>query len=319
MNDQSPARPSKHHIWRVFVRTITKAWKDSILAESAKAAFWQVLSLPPLLLGLIGSLVYIAPLFGPDTLITIENRLISAAGHFFSPSVVNQIITPTIWDVVKGARKTVVSLGFVMSMWAGSSAISAFVDSVCKAHGQTKLRHPVRQRFVAVGIYIGMLVIAVVLLPVIALGPQEIGKLIPKSLAHVLQYGYYPVLGLSVVVLITALYRVALPRPLPSHRLVLGAVLATVVFLTASFGLRIYLRWITSWSYTYGALASPIAFLLFAFMLGFAIVIGAELNNAIQEQWPTHARRFRSRLTPRIGNQRGGEPANEPAATVSPS
>ena len=30
----------------------------------------------------------------------------------------------------------------------------------------------------------------------------------------------------------------------------------------------------------------PIAFLLFAFFLGFAVVIGAELNAAIQEQWP---------------------------------
>ena len=34
--------------------------------------------------------------------------------------------------------------------------------------------------------------------------------------------------------------------------------------------------------HTYGALATPIAFLLFAFFLGFAIMIGAELNAAIE-------------------------------------
>ena len=84
----------------------------------------------------------------------------------------------------------------------------------------------------------------------------------------------------------TILYRVSLPKPLPSHRLVLGAVLATVVFLIATLGLRVYLTWITSTGYTYGALATPIAFLLFAFFLGFAIMIGAELNAAIQEEWP---------------------------------
>ena len=52
------------------------------------------------------------------------------------------------------------------------------------------------------------------------------------------------------------------------------------MFLVATVGLRIYLTYITSTGYTYGALATPIAFLLFAFFLGFAIMIGAELNAA---------------------------------------
>jgi membrane protein len=326
MTDQPPAKPTRHHLWRVAVRTLSKSWDDSIFAESAQAAFWQVLSLPPLLLGLLGSLAYIGPLFGPDTLATIEHRLISAANHFFSPSVVSEIIAPTITDIVKGARGEVVSLGFVISLWAGSSAISAFVDSVVEAHDQTPLRHPVRQRFFALFLYVMMLVIAVVVLPLIALGPQKIAGWIPESWQNVLRFGYYPVLGIGLVLIVTVLYRVALPKPLPSHRLVLGAVLATVVFLVASFGLRFYLGWITSTGYTYGALATPIAFLLFAFFLGFAVVIGAELNAAIQEQWPapaTHARRLRWWLAARAERQQNGsaadEPNDEPAGPVSPS
>lgn len=88
----------------------------------------------------------------------------------------------------------------------------------------------------------------------------------------------------------------SLPDPLPTHRLVWGAVLATTVFLVATAGLRVYLQYITRTGYTYGALATPIAFLLFAFFLGFAIMMGAELNAAIQEEWPApkpHWRRWR--------------------------
>src|ERR1700757_5364925 len=96
MTDQAPAKPSKHHIIRIFKRTLSKAWDDSIFSESAQAAFWQVLSVPPLMLGLLGSLAYIAPLFGPETLPLIEHRLISAADSLFSQSVVNEIIAPTI-------------------------------------------------------------------------------------------------------------------------------------------------------------------------------------------------------------------------------
>ena len=69
MTDQPPApSPTRHHAWRIAKRTLAKAWDDSIFSEAAQAGFWSVLSLPPLLLGLLGSLSYIAPLFGPDTL-----------------------------------------------------------------------------------------------------------------------------------------------------------------------------------------------------------------------------------------------------------
>src|ERR1700754_4685772 len=321
MSDQPPV--SRHHIWRIVKRTLSKSWDDSIFSESAQAAFWSALSLPPLLLGMLGSLAYVAPLFGPESLTMIEEQLINTASHFFSKNVVREIIEPTVRDIVRGARGEVVSVGFVISLWAGSSAVSAFVDSITEAHDQTPLRHPVRQRFFALGLYVVMLVMAIATAPFIALGPLKIGEHIPESWDNVLQYGYYPALFLGLLVSVTFLYRVSLPQPLPSHRLVLGAALATLVFLVATVGLRVYLTYITSTGYTYGALATPIAFLLFAFFLGFAIMLGAELNAAIQEEWPapaTHAKRFRWWLEEKAESRNGGRPvAPQGAATTADS
>lgn len=298
MTDQTPApRPSRRHVWHIAKRTLAKAWDDSIFSEAAQAGFWSVLSLPPLLLGLLGSLSYIAPLFGPDTLGAIQNQLIGASGRFFSKNVVAEIIEPTVHDIVANARGEVVSLGFVISLWAGSSAISAFVDSVVEAHGQTPLRHPVRQRFFALGLYVAMLVSAIVVLPFLALGPRTISAHLPDDVDNLLHFGYFPLMLLALVAVVTVLYRVSLPVPLPTHRLIGGAVLATIVFVVATLGLRVYLNFITRTGYTYGALATPIAFLLFAFFLGLAIMLGAELNNAIQEEWPaptTHAAKLRT-------------------------
>jgi membrane protein len=79
------------------------------------------------------------------------------------------------------------------------------------------------------------------------------------------------------------------------------------VFVVATLGLRFYLRWITSTGYTYGALSTPIAFLLYAFFAGFAVMIGAELNAAIQEEFPapkTHAHRLRNWLVSRLRGMR---------------
>jgi membrane protein len=302
MSDQV-AKPSRHHVWRITVRTLSKSWDDSIFSESAQAGFWSALSLPPLLLGMLGSLAYVAPLFGPDMLPSIERQAISTAHKVFSPSVVNEIIEPTIRDIANGARGEVVSLGFLISLWAGSSAISAFVDSVVEAHDQTPLRHPVRQRFFALFLYVVMLVVVVATAPLVVLGPRKVEEHIPVSLANVLRYGYYPALIVGLMVGVMILYRVALPVPLPSHRLILGATLATAVFVIATLGLRIYLTWITSTGYTYGALSTPIAFLLFAFFGGFAIMLGAELNAAVQEEFPapvTHAHRLRTWVMSRL-------------------
>ena len=308
-----PPKPTRHHAWRIAKRTLSKSWDDSIFSESAQVGFWSVLSLPPLLLGMLGSLAYVAPLFGPDTLATIQRQLISTSNTFFSKSIVAELIEPTVRDIVQGARGEVVSLGFVISLWAGSSAISALVDSVVEAHDQTALRHPVRQRFFALGLYVVMLVFVTAAAPLLALGPQKIGEFVPDSWQNILQFGYYPMLVLALVVTVTILYRVSLPEPLPTHRLIWGAILATAVFVVATAGLRIYLQYITRTGYTYGALATPIAFLLFAFFLGFAIMMGAELNAAIEEEWPAprpHWHQFRTWLQ----NRKQGSGAAAPGA-----
>jgi membrane protein len=317
MSDQQPVKPSRHHLWRVTRRALTKSWDDSIFSESAQAAFWSALSLPPLLLGMLGSLAYVAPLFGPDTLPAIEHHLVSMAQRFFSTNVVDEIIKPTIADIDQGARGEVVSLGFVISLWAGSSAMSAFVDSVVEAHDQTPLRHPVRQRFFALFLYVAGLLFVIATAPLMVLGPQKIEEVIPNSWLEVF---YYPALFCGLLIAVMILYRVALPQPLPTHRLLWGATLAAVVFLVATVGLRVYLRYITGTGYTYGALATPIAFLLFAFFGGFAIMLGAELNAAIEEEWPapaTHAHRLRRWLESRLRTHRSSarlEPLVDPLA-----
>jgi membrane protein len=115
------------------------------------------------------------------------------------------------------------------------------------------------------------------------------------------QHIYYPAVLVVIVLGLTTLYKAALPRSLPWRRLLPGALLAMAVFAISATGLRIYIAAITSTGYTYGALATPIAFLLFAFLIGFAIVLGAQLNNAIQEIWPVRPSRWRRQVQRMLG------------------
>jgi membrane protein len=281
---------------RLIARVAVKAWRDSIFNKSAAAAFWQTMSLAPLLLGVLGSLGYVGEWFGPDTVQIVQQKIVAFSRDLFSSNVVSDLIEPTVGDVLGRGRAAFVSVGFLLSLWAGSSAMATFVDAIVEAHGQQDARHPVWQRIFALLLYVLFLVAAVFILPLIALGPTLIGRVLPDTWREpgmrLLDSFYYPGVGLLLIVGLTTLYKLALHRWLPWHRLFGGALVAGVFFMAASEGLRRYLAWVTKTGISYGALATPIAFLLFTFFLGFAVILGAEFNAAVQEFWPAGSTRI---------------------------
>jgi membrane protein len=305
---------------RLLKRTWVKAWEGNLFSEAAEAAFWQILSMPPLLLGLLGSLGYVAQLFGQDVIESVHSSIIEWSNTAFSANVVDDIIAPTVKDILLHGRGEILTVGFLISLWAGSSAMSSFVDAITVAHDQYGVRNEVWQRIFALLLYMASLVLLVIGLPILALGPDLLPRIFPvawrEEIAFWVNTFYYPALGVMLVLALATLYKLALPRKLPWHRGLPGAMLAMIVFLLSSIGLRLYISWITTTGYTYGALATPIAFLLFAFLIGLAIIIGAYFNAAIQEMWPARMTRRQRRRWRRLEMSRvAGEQLAKPPAT----
>ncbi len=271
-------------------RTIVASWDHGIIGWSAQAAFWQALSFAPLLLGLLGSIGYFLGWLSPDITTIIHDRILGMAERTFTPDVVKDLVAPTLDSMLGRGRAGLTLVSFVISLWAGSSAMSCYVAAITTAHHQQDVRNPVWQRIFALIIYAVFLAAAVVVLPLVAIGPSLLRRLVPPSwnpmVSTAINVGYFPFVGLLLVLMLTTLYHLALRHPLPWHRLLPGALLAAIVFWVGAYGLRLYLTSIARSGYTYGALATPIAFLLFAFFLGFAIVVGAELNATIESMWP---------------------------------
>ena len=286
------ARPvaSQRHV-RLFRRTLAKAWDDRVLGLSAEAAFWQLLSLPPLFLALLGSLGYLSGLLGADTVDQIERTLLDAFSRALTPDVVDQVVEPTVSNVLREGRADVVSIGFLLALWAGSSATATFVNTVTIAYGMRDLRGAVHSRLLALFLYLLTVVLGVVLLPVMVLGPGRLVSLFPQSVrgdvAAVVNAVYWPAVGVLLLFGLVTFYHLAPPRRLPWLRGLPGAVLAGVVFLGGSIGLRLYIGFVVDQGFSYGALAAPIGALLFFYLLALAVLIGAELNASIEHTWPS--------------------------------
>jgi membrane protein len=277
----------------VLVRTVSKAWNDRILGLSAEAAFWQLLSLPSLCLALLGSLGYFSQLLGPDRLTRVKTQLLNGFSHAFSQDVVQQLVAPTVNKILAAGRADVVSIGFILALWAGSSAVATFVNTITIAYGMRDLRGAVRSRLLALWLYLGSVVLGVVLLPALVLGPGIVSDWFPQSVRSdarlVITTLYWPGTIVLLVLGLTTLYHLALPRRLPWWRGLPGAVLAMLIFIGGSTLLRLYIGFITDHNTSYGTLATPIAALLFFYVLAFGVLIGAEFNAALEETRQTAA------------------------------
>jgi len=288
--DPLPGGPVRHRWRKVTLRTLSKAWSDSLFGMSSQAAFWSALSTAPLLLALLGSVGYVARWFGPDTIDKVRDQVDFFLHNIFNEEVATDLVGNTVNTILRNGHADVVSVGFVISLWAGSSAMSAFVESITIAYGQHEVRHPVTERFFALGLYLAALFFGVLLLPLLAIGPEALPQLFPRGwrdeVTTIVGIAYFPGLVIGLVLLLATLYKLAPRHRHAWKRGVPGALLAAVVFLVASFALRLYLAYVYSHGLTYGALAVPITFLLFYYFIAMAIIIGAQFNNALLEYYP---------------------------------
>ena len=89
-----------------------------------------------------------------------------------------------------------------------------------------------------------------------------------------------------------------------------GAVVAVTLWVTASLGFRLYLRFFSTYATTYGSLGAVIILMLWLYVTSAAILIGAEVNSEIESA----AARGGDRDARLPGQKAPGEPRSRRAA-----
>ena len=272
--------------WRLVVSTVANCLRNRVTGLAAEAAFFALLSLPPLLFGLTGSIGWVVSTFTDQEIGEFKNQVVDMALQVFTPMTVGKIIVPTMDDVLNAPRYEVVSIGFILALWSGSRALNVFVDTVTIMYGLGGHRGIVRTRMLSFGLYILGLVTGIVTIPLVVAGPSLVDRALPERL-DVLNNLYWPTVVVLCVVLTATLYHVSVPARTSWRYNLPGAFLTFTIWVLGSFVLRWALT-VTAADSTsiYGPLAAPIAVLIWLYILAIAVLIGAALNASFDQLWP---------------------------------
>lgn len=273
-------------VWRLLKGTSVAAFRYRITGLAAEAAFFALVSLPPLVLGLIGTMGHLRGILGEPTVTEIREWTIAKSQTVLTGPAVHSVVVPLLNDVVKGGRVDIVSLSFLISLWAGSRAMNVYVDTITIAYGLSGVRGVIRTRTRAFFLYLVWLVVMIVVISLLVAGPALVKKAFPVTTGPV-QLLYWPVIGAVSILFLATLYHMSVPVRTAWWREIPGAVVALVIWTLGSVGLRLYLSESVSGVSVHGSLSASIAILAWLYVAAIAVLIGAALNSEIDRTWPS--------------------------------
>jgi membrane protein len=262
--------------------------KHRVTGLAAEIAFFALLSLPPLLLGLAGTLGYFADVIGPDTVEHFRRSVIDLAQTVLSDQTVADTIIPTLNDVLTRGRFDIISVGFLLALWSGSRALNVTIDTIAIMYGLGGHRGIIATRALSFSLYVVGLMVGVVLLPLVLGGPRLFALAVPGALSWVASF-YWPIVTIGSVASLTTLFWIALPVPNSWWRGMPGAVLGLSGAFLGSYVVRVIINWSVGGTSIYGPLAAPIIMLIWLYYVAIVMLIGAAFNAATDKRWPHRA------------------------------
>jgi membrane protein len=271
--------------WALAKATTMAGVNYRVTGLAGEAAFFALLSLPPFVLGLLGVMGHLSGALGADSVAQIRGWVVDQAELLFTGNTVDRVVLPLLDDALHGGQASLISVGFLLSLWSGSRALFVYVDLISIAYGLGETRGIIRTRIMSFGLYVAALLVGLVVMPILVIGPTLLSEALPRYEVVVAIF-YWPVVIVGSVLMLTVLYHVSVPLRTRWWREVPGAVLALIIWILCAAVLReVLAAWFTPLS-IYGSLAAPIAVLLWLYITALAVLIGATLNAEVDRLWP---------------------------------
>jgi membrane protein len=265
------------------IRLWRQIWLDEILGRCAELAYFFLFSVFPLLLFLTALLGYVA---GASSRLRLN--LFRYIAQLSPSRDVTELLFGTLNQIQEARTGTKLWLSLVAAVWVASNGMIAVGRTLNTACGLKETRRWYIRRGVGILLTIAFAVLIISALTLILWGGD-----ISRALAG--RFGYsdlfslawqllqWPLVLFFAILSFEIVYNYTPNLGSARHRQwgTPGAVVAVILWLIASFGLRSYLQYFRTFSTAYGSLGAVILLLLWFYLTAFAILMGGEVNSEI--------------------------------------
>ena len=265
--------------WRELARrTVVDTFEDGCPGLAAQLAFYFILALFPALLFVVGLLAYLP----------LDARLNAAIQRLdlILPAEAVLLVRQMMDDAFSGVHGGIVTFAIAGALWSSSSATTAIITALNQAYDIDEWRPWWKRRLLATGLTIGLAVFVVLAFALVVGGTdlmQWLATLIGAAdlLARVGTVPQWIIAFVLVVVAVDLVYYFAPNADNEWVWVTPGALLATLLWLAASVGFKVYVQHFANYGAMQGAIGGVIVLMLWFYLSGFALLIGAELNAEI--------------------------------------
>ncbi len=257
---------------------ISKIQEERIAESSAALSFYLTLATFPALISLIAILAFL-PIDG------LEQNLLSLITQNI-PGNAGDFLIKVIKEVLTEKKPTLLSFGFFATIWISSSGMTALINQLNFAFKVKENRGFTHKRIVSVGLTL-IYVLALIFISFVIILGEKINLYIHITLgfsylANTIFFILKYIFGFFVLLLtFSSIFCLA-----PSHRqkfnlFSFGSIFSSLTLVLASVGFNFYISNFASYNEIYGSLGGIIIYMLWLYIAGYILLLGAEINAAI--------------------------------------
>lgn len=267
----------------LFKRTGQEAIADHIFDLAAQQAYYFFFALFPALLAGIS----IASFF---PVANLTDQVVQMLGRV-APGDVISLITDQLAKISNDRAGGLLTLGFVLAIWSSSGAMVSMVTTLNAAYGITESRPWWKVRLIAIALTIGLALFVLISMALVIAGPgfaEALAQHVGLGSAFVWTWSLlrWPVIFVLIATAIALVYYYAPDAEQEFVWITPGSVLATILWVGVSWGMKTYFATMGSYTATYGVVGAVMVLLLWFYLTGLALLIGAELNAEIEHASP---------------------------------
>jgi membrane protein len=267
--------------WIAFGKKVfNESLQDDLPGQAAQLSFYLLLALFPALLCLT-SIVGMLPLENvlPQLMDSLQTVL---------PADSMRLVEDYLQQVQEGSGAGVLSLGMLGALWAASSGVLALMAALNVVYEVKEYRSFLKARLVAIGLTLGTGIFVTASIFLTIMGgrvSQWIAKWIGFGDGFVITWTLmqWPLVIVFMLLAVNAIYYFAPNRRSSWTWISPGAVVAVVLWLVASLGFKLYVENFNNYNAAYGSLAAAIVLMLWFYISGAVLLLGAEINSELNK------------------------------------